>query len=317
MRPVHRGPRPSDEAGRPVIFDHHSHARPQLIQRLGDYCSFCELPVASIAVEHIRCKVRNPVLEREWENFLLACLSCNSSKGTAIDTSADVERHLWPHRHRSGDAFIYSEGGVVRLVATADPEFNARAAATEVLVGLTRRPGHGLTPEQILRGSDRRYQKRSEAWDEAMEAREDLRQADTPKMRRLVLRLARVCGFWSVWMTVFADDASMQSALCAVFSGTAQDRVYPLPPHMEPVENAAITVPGVQSDSGILPGDSIAATNNDAPHSSVLMPDPIAVSPDAGAQTGMGVIGVLPGAAVAAADFVIKTEHDVLTTTEI
>ncbi len=246
MRPVHRGSLPLDDRGSAVVFDEYSYARPDLITRIGAYCSFCEMRLPNPAVEHIRHKDNNPGLEREWDNFLLACPSCNSTKGTKIDTAADVERHLWPHQHRSGDAFIYSQGGVVRLAGCVEPELAVRAMATEAMVGLSRLPDAGLTKLQVLKGSDRRYEERRQAWDLAVDARRDLRANDTPELRRQILVLAQMSGFWSVWMTVFADDAAMQSALCEAFAGTARERVYPLPRHMRLVPPLATSAPGVQ-----------------------------------------------------------------------
>lgn len=228
MRPVERGGRPTDEKGGALVFTDYAHARPYLVKRLGDYCSFCEIQLsAALAVEHIRCRHKNPNLECEWDNFLLACPSCNSTKATKVDTAADIEKYLWPHRDWTFVAFVYQRGGVVRVADIADAELAARAHATEALVGLGRRPGFGLTREQVLSGSDRRYQKRSEAWDEAVQAREDLLGADTPAMRRQVMDSARKGGFWSVWMTVFRDVEWMHAALCEVFVGTTKDRLHP------------------------------------------------------------------------------------------
>ncbi|MFV8756292.1 HNH endonuclease [Nannocystaceae bacterium ST9] len=216
------------------MFDDYAHARPHLVRHLGDYCSFCEIQLsAALAVEHIRCKDTNPDLECEWDNFLLACPSCNSTKGTKVDTEEDVDLHVWPHRQRTFDAFVYEVGGVVRVAEITNPELAERARATEALVGLGKRPGEGLTRDQILRGSDRRYQKRSEAWDEAIEARNDLLEFDTPAVRKHIVRSALARGFWSVWMTVFRDIEWMQAELCEVFPGTAKDRVFPLPAHLQ------------------------------------------------------------------------------------
>lgn len=232
MRPVNRGPCPIDESGDYVRFREYGYAKPYLTRRMGDYCSFCEMPLsAALAVEHIRHKHNNPDLRCEWSNFLLACPSCNSTKGTKVDTKADVDRHLWPHEDRTFEVFIYTLGGIVRLADHDDPVFSARAKATLDLVGLTRLPGAGLKREQILRGSDNRYRKRSEVWDEASAARQDLRELDTPVVRRRILASARARGFWSVWMTVFSDDEQMQAALCQeqAFAGTARARLGPLP----------------------------------------------------------------------------------------
>lgn len=241
MRPVERGPCPGDEAGNDVVFDEYNDARPHLIGRMGDYCSFCEMHLPGPAVEHIRCKDKNPDLLCEWSNFLLACLSCNSTKGTMVDTQDDVDRHLWPHLHRTFDVFVYERDGIVRLADISDATLAAKARATEELVGLTRRPGkgNGLTNRQVRRGSDRRYEKRREAWQEAVAAREDLGELDTPAMRRRILDSARARGFWSVWMTVFHDDEAMQQALCdEAFAGTANDRVFSQQP-AEPTPSIA------------------------------------------------------------------------------
>lgn len=238
MRPVERGPRPTDKAGTAVVIEKYNHARPHLIDRLGEYCSFCEMQLGSgLAVEHIRHKDGNPDLECQWSNFLLACPSCNSTKGTKIDTQADVDQRLWPHSDRTFDAFVYLTDGVVRLAEIADPVVRAKAEALEEMVGLCKRPGAGLTPEQLLRDSDRRWRKRRQAWQAAEDARDDLRAHDTSAMRQRILAQARETGFWSVWMTVFADDPAMTRALCErdTFKGTAAARVFRSPSFALPV----------------------------------------------------------------------------------
>jgi len=69
MRPVRRGgsPQPDD-------FDPYTDAKPDLISRLGGYCSYCERRIAAnLAVEHIQPK-KLPAyqdLEGRWENFCL------------------------------------------------------------------------------------------------------------------------------------------------------------------------------------------------------------------------------------------------------
>jgi uncharacterized protein (TIGR02646 family) len=222
-----------DSAGNEIGFAEYGHARPYLTRRIGAYCSYCERPMSSDrAIEHVRQKHRNPELEREWTNFLLACRNCNSNKGTKVETAADLDRYLWPHRDRTLDAFDYTVGRV-RLAQTKDVQLRHKAKNTAALVGLTKRPGAGLTRQQLMHRSDNRWDERDQAWDEATSAREDLRAVDTPRVRQLILKLARKTGFWSVWMTVFRDDEQMQRALCdeQVFLGTATARVFPVPRH--------------------------------------------------------------------------------------
>jgi hypothetical protein len=43
MRPVIRGAIPLDK-GQPLVFTDYKQARDPLTRRLGDYCSYCEMP---------------------------------------------------------------------------------------------------------------------------------------------------------------------------------------------------------------------------------------------------------------------------------
>ena len=71
--------------------------------------------------------------------------------------------------------------------------------------------------------SDRRWNNRREAWDIAVESKQDLETNDTPEMRRQIIRSATARGYWSVWMTVFEDDPDMLERLIESFPGTCAD----------------------------------------------------------------------------------------------
>ena len=43
MRPIERGEIPTDAQGQPKVFRQYKHARRDLIDRLGEYCSYCEM----------------------------------------------------------------------------------------------------------------------------------------------------------------------------------------------------------------------------------------------------------------------------------
>ncbi|MCK6521418.1 HNH endonuclease [Myxococcota bacterium] len=208
----------------------YAHARPVLLRRMGDYCSYCEVHAPTLAVEHIRCKDKNPTLELEWSNFLLACTSCNSTKLISVSTEDDVAARLWPDRDRTQDAFVYSAGGVVSIAELKDPAELSKAKMTAEMVGLLKRPGAGLKPEQIKTASDRRWELRSQAWDEANDARKDLLEQPTPLVRRRILKEAKACGFFSIWLTVFRDDAEMVERLIEEFNGTDRARIFPPAP---------------------------------------------------------------------------------------
>jgi hypothetical protein len=59
-------------------------ARADLVAAIGEFCSFCELPIADhlLPVEHRAPKARYPTYTVWWWNFLLACRDCNSTKGS-------------------------------------------------------------------------------------------------------------------------------------------------------------------------------------------------------------------------------------------
>lgn len=89
MRPVKKGATPV------AAFNRYEDAFDYLLDRvgigewsgikIGQYCSYCERCIqTNLAVEHIEPKsgdFAKPELQKEWSNFLLACVNCNSTKG--------------------------------------------------------------------------------------------------------------------------------------------------------------------------------------------------------------------------------------------
>ncbi|RKG69555.1 HNH endonuclease [Corallococcus sp. CA054B] len=214
MRPVERGDWPVDNDGVRRTFSDYPEARGALIERMGEYCSFCEGRMnASLAVEHMLPREHHPGLARDWHNFLLACVNCNSTKS---DKRIRLGSYYWPDRDNTARAFVHAADGVVTAAPNLSPQEKRRAERTLQLTGLDR------LPPRNPRASDRRWQHRREAWARAEEARDCLAASDTPHMRRLVIRQATALGHWSIWMTVFADDADMRQRLITAFTGTAR-----------------------------------------------------------------------------------------------
>lgn len=214
MRPLNRGDCPQDDEGKDVEFVQYSQARKELIRRLGEYCSYCEMHLdASLAIEHVRPKkplgtaavLRDRALD--WHNFLLSCTNCNSTKG---DTDVVLKDYLWPDKDDTFHSLRYSVGGVV---GTAPCGEQVKADALLKLVGLRKTP-------DTREASDRRWLNRREAWELAERAKDRLARCASDEMREQILDTARAKGFWSVWMTVFADDANMQERLLAAWPGT-------------------------------------------------------------------------------------------------
>lgn len=75
MRPVDKGEEPKEK------YAKYQDAEKLLEQRIGAYCSFCELPIVHVPeVEHREAKAAGGDL-LAWKNLLLSCKYCNTRKG--------------------------------------------------------------------------------------------------------------------------------------------------------------------------------------------------------------------------------------------
>jgi hypothetical protein len=172
---------------------------------------------ASLAVEHVLPKKPEGVTEiiksreLDWENFLLACTNCNSTKG---DNNITLEEFYWPDRDNTFRAFAYSKGGIINPSTVAD---NEKARRTIELTVLDKRPLNNQT------ASDRRWLSRREVWDIAERAKNRLSNCNHTEMREQIVATAIGHGYWSVWMTIFHDDIDMVHRLINAFPGTATD----------------------------------------------------------------------------------------------
>lgn len=214
MRPINRGKIPAKNAGN-IQFTDHKQARDYLIQRIGDYCSYCEMPKPDGPdVEHKRPQKHYPQYSLSWNNFLLSCRYCNSIKGY---TNIILNRYYWPDSHNTFLALSYTQSGPIPS-ANLNSTQNAKAMATIQLTGLDRRPGHSLC---TLR--DTRWRKRQEVWEIAERSLANLNKNNTQHMREQILISAKGHGFWSVWVTVFKNKHDILQLLIEEFPGTERD----------------------------------------------------------------------------------------------
>lgn len=221
MRPVIKGDCPREEDGSERTYTSYVNARGDLISRIGEYCSYCEMELdASLAVEHVLPKVPkgqkavDEIRALSWDNFLLACPNCNSTKK---QKEPEDDAVFWPDKANTFYYLSYREGGIVTFNPKISAESKKRIEATIELVGLDK------TPEDGGAESDRRWKNRREAWDIAAMAKHDLATDDTPLLRKWIVKNAVSKGYWSVWMTIFHDDADMRSRLIQAFVGTGAD----------------------------------------------------------------------------------------------
>ncbi|MCA9178466.1 MAG: HNH endonuclease [Planctomycetales bacterium] len=217
MRPVNRGASPQDDD-----FDDYRDAFPELASRLGFYCSYCERRIATnLAVEHIQPKKlpQYEHLEGRWENFLLGCVNCNSTKGKK---DVVLDSFLLPDRDNTAFAYAYREDGDIEVNPVLPEESAALAASTLELVGLDK-PISEVEDENGQIVAIDRVAQRMEAWLIAQDSKLDLEDQPTDGMRRQVARTALAQGHFSIWMTVFADNPKMRRLLVREFPGTATE----------------------------------------------------------------------------------------------
>jgi hypothetical protein len=227
MRPVVRGSNPTNALGTPIIYKDYAWARGELIDRLGEYCSYCGMELdTSLAVEHVRPKQppwAPTVLlcrSQDWNNFLLACTNCNSTKSNTDVTMSD---YVWPHIDNTFRAFTYSVGGVIKTSdAITSAGLSQKIDNTIKLVGLDKMPND-------QKASDRRWRNRREAWDIASRAKGRLtRDQSNNDLKEQIVETAQAKGYWSVWYTVFSGNADIRRRLIEAFPGTCADCFDPL-----------------------------------------------------------------------------------------
>lgn len=218
MRPVDKGKAPDTE------WKQYSDAEPYLEERIGAYCSFCELPIIHVPeVEHREAKAEGGE-ELAWDNLLLSCKYCNTRKGTTVKRG-DKEKYLWPDEDDTYHVFTYDTEipQLNRGYLDGQPqEIQEKASRLFGLVKLDHVP---IRPNE----KDRRYQERTEARNCALESRSDWEQVKGSANRKAFLHqigmLAKAVGFFSTWMNVFQGDQEIEELLVSVFKGTRREMI--------------------------------------------------------------------------------------------
>lgn len=217
MRPIERGPWPLDKDGAPKTFGQYSLARKDLIERMGQYCSYCGVRLnTSLAVEHVKPKALVPELKLSWDNFLLACTNCNSIKG---DRSIDIDDYFWPDIHNTILPYVYLEDGKIELAANLHVDLIPKSQAMLDLVGLQKYPNNASV-------SDRRWLNRKEAYEKALISKDNYEASKShgDETRVLMLQmigiLAHATGFFSIWYAVFKGEDDVIKVLIDAFPGT-------------------------------------------------------------------------------------------------
>ncbi|WP_209332278.1 HNH endonuclease [Lunatimonas salinarum] len=216
MRPIERGARPLNPDRTPKTYTSYGNSRRDLIDRMGQYCAYCnqKLP-ASLAVEHVQPKALEPHLELEWENFVLACTNCNSTKGKK---PVKLAEYLWPDVHNTHLAFIYTADGKVKVNPNLPGNIKLKAQNLLDLVGLQKYPDNPTS-------SDRRWVNRRDTFVKANAAmllyNQAIENGAGDEFEKLLGYWSADNGFFSIWMQIFDKNTAIKKEIIKAFTGTA------------------------------------------------------------------------------------------------
>ncbi|WP_321832330.1 HNH endonuclease [Thalassovita sp.] len=187
-----------------------------LTARLGYYCSYCEQPITHAPeIEHVQPKFLEPGLEYSWENFLLGCKSCNTVKGK---TPVDPATVAFPDIDNTFRALEFHPDGRVTVAPGLDAVSRELVEKTIKLVKLHRHPSAALKEDRPT-PRDKRVEFRLGVW-ELAKLMLDRYQKNPDTADLIAEHLAPAKGFFSIWMTVFADYPEMLHRFIAAFPNT-------------------------------------------------------------------------------------------------
>ncbi len=230
MRPVRRNTSPET-----TDYSDYKNAKTALIGRIASgiingvklksYCSYCERAIdTNLAVEHIEPKdgtYGKPHLIGRWNNFLLACVNCNSTKGAKEVISSDI---YLPDRDNTFIAFSYQADGNVKPSSDTD----TKAFSTLSLVGLNKELRETYDADGFLIAQDRASQ-RLNIWGLAESSLDDyLLNPTNQTVKNLIVKNMILGGFFSIWMTVFNNYPDMKLLFINAMNGTAESGCFDL-----------------------------------------------------------------------------------------
>lgn len=191
--------RPVDKGVSPQAYTDYGQARHDLAQRIGYYCSYCEMKVFnSIEVEHILPQNQGGTI-LSWSNFLLSCKYCNTIKS---DHNNNITDYFWPDRDNTDLVFDYDEITIISPKPLLPPQNIAKANATINLMGLDRNPGGPNYPTS----SDTRWRSRKEVWDIAKANFNQWKKAPIQPMAVVIANCSLTSGHYSIWRKVFETE---------------------------------------------------------------------------------------------------------------
>lgn len=208
-------------------YPEYGKARKVLLANLGNYCSYCECYLANGALlqtEHVQPKGldKYKTLKTKWENFLLACATCNGKGNKGEKDVVLPEIHL-PHINNTYKSLCYQPAGVVIANPKLNNDAKQHAEALITLIGLDK-------PDSE---TDFRCNVRRQTWDRAQLYLKQYEAGEYELDKMIDDIKERNC--WSIWFTVFKGHDEVRKALIDEFTGTAA-QCFDANNHYEPID---------------------------------------------------------------------------------
>ena len=216
MKPVNKGKSVSG-------FASHGKAKPELLHRLGKFCSYCECPgeAQQLHVEHIypQADTAHPNLSTKWRNFLVSCGTCNTYKAKRLGNGRQhmlLRRYLWPHLDNTFVAFRYHSNGLVEVPNSLPLDLKALALSTREMLGLLESPAATIDYADTDIAYDG-IKKREYAWAIAQRALDAYTENRTANQLKSLLDNAINTGHFSIWMEVFREHNDVRREFISAF----------------------------------------------------------------------------------------------------
>lgn len=217
MRPVSKGNKEKE-------YKSYQDAKRDLFESIGSYCSYCEREISHLgAVEHVQPKSNHGDKECSWDNFLLGCVNCNSTKGSTDIDDSNISDYVWPDKDDTYHLISYDPVTLIPSPAENLPEdVKTKVQNLIKLVGLNKAQAKEGTLD-YQRASDLRVEKRKEVKEIADRIKEDylgLNEQSKPSFINVLRSLVQSKGYWSIWMHTFEDIPEIRKMLLDAMPGT-------------------------------------------------------------------------------------------------
>lgn len=219
--------RPIKKESRSQEYNPYQTAKRDLFEAIGPYCSYCERNIElGGAVEHVQPKSKISKKKYSWDNFLLGCTNCNSTKGNKTIDDTNINDYVWPD---IDDTYHMIQYDPTTLIPSPAPDLSdedkEKVRRLIELTGLDR-PSPKEGSLDYNKASDTRVEKRKEIAREAKEYKSqylELPDDIKPVFAISLLTLIKHSGLWSIWYHEFEDVPELKEPLLNLIPGTRKE----------------------------------------------------------------------------------------------